>query len=614
MIKPVSRSWNQRQAGWRTWPLVFLAATLLWAGAAHANNQVVVLKPAQEVVPLAPGTTYLVDPDSSASAEDLFRRIGSDDFKPLPHGNATFGFVDGAYWFHVRLINENPLVKQRVLVLGYVLLDEIDIYLRRADGSITHASSGDFLPFSNRAFSFREPNFSIDLADFEQADLLVRVRSKSSMQVPLTLYTQKAFFELARDSQFGFGIYYGILLALLFYNLILFFSLRDWNYFFYVLHVSGIGLLLLCLNGLAFEFLWPQSPWLANVAIPMSMSVAMLCMHQFVRRFLDLRTRLPIGNRLLLGFVVFHATTLILSPFIDYRIAVWLGTAAVLPGTATILTISSILARRGDSAARILLFAWSMLLVGATAYAMVSFGVLPKLFVTEYGVQLGSALEMILLSLALAYRFVLLRDENIRIVRSARDELERRVVERTHELSTTLSELAIANDRLRESSQRDGLTGVYNRRYLDAVFESTLAECRAASRSLAVLVADIDHFKQINDEAGHLKGDDCLRMVASQIERLVGQDGSVIRYGGEEFVVILPGFDKSATRGLAESIRMKLAESPLVCQGERLHLTISIGGVVSMAKDNDTPMELLQRADSAMYQAKKEGRNRVVMA
>ena len=613
MIEPVSRLWNQSHAGWRTCLLVVIAASVLWASAAEATIQPVVLKPAEEVIPLAAATGYLIDPDSSASAEDLFRRIGGDDFQPLPHGSATFGFVDGTYWFHVRLINENPLVHRRVLVLDYVLLDEIDVYIRRADGSITHAASGDFRPFSDRAFSYREPNFNIDLADFEQADLLVRARSKSSMQVPLTLYTQKAFFELASDSQFGFGLYYGILLALLFYNLVLFFSLRDWNYFFYVLHVSGIGLLLLCLNGLAFEFLWPQSPWLANVAIPMSMAVAMLCMHQFVRRFLDLRTSLPKGNRLLLGFVVFHAALLILSPFIDYRAAVWLGTAAVLPGTATILAISLILARRGDPAARILLYAWSMLLVGATAYAMVSFGVLPKLFVTEYGVQLGSALEMILLSLALAYRFVLLRDENIRIVQSARDELEHRVGERTRELSTTLSELAIANDRLRESSLRDGLTGVYNRRYLDASFQTVLSECRAGSRSLAVLVADIDHFKRVNDETGHLVGDDCLRMVAGMIEKLVGQDGSVIRYGGEEFVVILPGFDKTATRGLAETIRLKLAESPLVSQGERLNLTISIGGLVCIPGNHDTPTDLLHRADAAMYQAKKEGRNRVVV-
>jgi diguanylate cyclase (GGDEF)-like protein len=79
-------------------------------------------------------------------------------------------------------------------------------------------------------------------------------------------------------------------------------------------------------------------------------------------------------------------------------------------------------------------------------------------------------------------------------------------------------------------------------------------------------------------------------------------------------VVFLPGFDKTETQGLAELIRITLAESPLDSQGERLHLTISIGGIVSMANENESAMELLQRADAAMYQAKKDGRNRVVMA
>ncbi|MFA7321815.1 MAG: 7TM diverse intracellular signaling domain-containing protein, partial [Dokdonella sp.] len=201
--------------------------------------------------------------------------------------------------------------------------------------------------------------------------------------------------------------------------------------------------------------------------------------------------------RVIRGFIYFHVVMLLLSFVIDYRTAVLLGTAAVFPGTAAIFAVSLILAKRGDRAAKILLLAWSVLLVGTTVYAMVSFGVLPKLFVTEFGMQIGSALEMILLSFALAFRFADLRNENVRIVQSARDELEQRVGERTRELSTTLDELAHANERLRESSLRDGLTGVYNRRYFEANFAPMLEECRKAGKPFGVLVVDIDHFKHI---------------------------------------------------------------------------------------------------------------------
>ncbi len=595
----------------------FRAAIAVWmvlvADPAAAAIEPVVLLPADAEIALAANTRFSIDASAQATAEEQFSLIDSDAFRPLPHGNATFGFVDGAYWFHVRLRNRDADVHRRILAVNYVLLDEIDVYLRRADGSISHSRSGDSQAFDQRALRSRMPNFLIDLDHNEQADLLVRVQSKSSMQVPLVLYTQQAFFGRNRDGYLGIGLYYGILFALLLYNLILFASLRDANYFFYVLYIGGFGFVQLCLNGLAFEYLWPESPWLANSSVPISMALGMLFMHLFVRTFLDLPRRLPLGNRIIVGFITFHALMVVLSMLIDYRSAVLLGTASVFPGAAAVLVISLILARRGDRAAQILLFAWAVLLAGTSAYAMVSFGLLPKIFITEYGMQIGSALEMILLSFALAWRFASLRDENIQIVQRSRNELEIRVGERTRELSSTLEELASANERLRESNLRDGLTGAYNRRYFDAAFESMLAESRSAGRAFGLLVADIDHFKQVNDRAGHLVGDDCLRLTAATIGNVVADRGSVIRYGGEEFVVLLPHIDREALRAVAEDIRAAVARTPLETNGSPIPLTISIGAAIAAGGEAVASTTLLQRADEAMYRAKHEGRNRVVV-
>jgi two-component system, sensor histidine kinase LadS len=530
----------------------------------------------------------------------------------MPHSNATFGFVDVAYWFHVRLLSHDSQSHRRILVLDYALLDQIDLYVRRANGSMEHFVSGDLHPFGSRAVSFRAPNFFIDLHAGEQVDLLLRAQSKSSMQAPLKLFGETAFFEKIEDLQLGAGLYYGILLGLLLYNLTLFASLRDANYFFYTLYVGSFGLAQLCLSGLAFQYLWPNSPRMANLAIPLSMALAMLLMLQFVRVFLDLKTRLVIGNRVTLGLMGLHASMLVLSFLIDYRTAVLIGTAAVLPDALVMLGVSLVLARRGDTAARILLLAWSALLLGTATYALVSFGILPKIFITEYGMQMGSAIEVILISLALAWRFAALRDENVRIMRSARDELEGRVSERTRELSETLGELAGANERLREANLRDGLTGVYNRRYFDASYESMLAESHAAGHTFAVLVVDIDHFKRVNDEAGHLVGDDCLRLTASIIARHAGAGGSLIRYGGEEFVVLLPDTGAEAAVATAESIRAAVASTPMI-NGSELSLTVSIGVALASAGSGIAPLDLLQRADEAMYSAKNRGRNQVAI-
>jgi two-component system, sensor histidine kinase LadS len=588
------------------------SALLLMAGASSAASDSLVLRSSDREIALAPATRYSIDHGLSATAEDKFRQIETEAFQPLPHANATFGFVDGAYWFHVRLLSRDSQSHRRILVLDYALLDQIDLYVRRADGSIEHFVSGDLHPFSSRAVSFRSPNFFIDLHAGEQIDLLVRAQSKSSMQAPLKLFRETAFFEKIEELQLGAGVYYGILLGLLLYNLILFASLRDANYFFYTLYVGSFGLAQLCLSGLAFQYLWPNSPRMANLAIPLSMALAMLLMLQFVRVFLDLKTRLVIGNRVTLGLMGLHASMLVLSFLIDYRTAVLIGTAAVLPDALVMLGVSLVLARRGDTAARILLLAWSALLLGTATYALVSFGILPKIFITEYGMQMGSAMEVILISLALAWRFAALRDENVRIMRSARDELEGRVSERTRELSDTLSELASANERLREANLRDGLTGVYNRRYFDASYESMLAESHAAGHTFAVLVVDIDHFKRVNDEAGHLVGDDCLRLTASIIARHAGAGGSLIRYGGEEFVVLLPDTDAEAALATAESIRAAVASTPMI-NGSEISLTVSVGVALASAGSGIAPLDLLQRADEAMYSAKNRGRNQVAV-
>jgi two-component system, sensor histidine kinase LadS len=601
--------------GVRPWLLAGIATVLLLvAGVASAAIQPLVLQLDDSELALAPTTLYSIDHGLTATAEEVYRLVETAAFQPLPQGNATFGFVDGAYWFHVRLLSRDSRLHRRILVLDYALLDQIDLYVRRADGALEHSVSGDMHPFSSRAVSFRAPNFFIDVHPGEQIDLLVRAKSKSSMQVPLKLFSETAFFEKLEELQLGAGVYYGILLGLLLYNLILFASLRDPNYFYYTLYVGGFGLAQLCLSGLAFQYLWPNSPDIANLAIPLSMALAMLLMLQFVRAFLDLKTRLIIGNRVTLGLMGLHAAMLPLSFLIDYRTAVLVGTAAVLPDASVMLGVSLILARRGDNAARILLLAWSALLLGTATYALVSFGLLPKVFITEYGMQIGSAMEVILISLALASRFAALRDENIRIMRSARDELEGRVCERTRELSETLGELASANERLREANLLDGLTGVYNRRYFDANYESMLAESQVAGRAFAVLVVDIDHFKRVNDETGHLVGDDCLRLAASIIAKHVGSGGSLIRYGGEEFVVLLNDTDAEAAYATAESIRAAVASTPLAVNGSEVSLTVSVGVALAAAGSGIAPLDLLQRADEAMYSAKNRGRNEVVVA
>src|SRR5690606_15308485 len=143
------------------------------------------------------------------------------------------GFQDGAFWFHATVVNTDPDEPRWLLVQQYALSDHLDVYLRYPDGGLVHHSAGDMKPFAERAVRYRHPNFNVRLPADIPVEILVRVESQSSMQVPLGLYTPAAFAELARDAQFGMGLYYGILIALLVYNLVLWLLLRDQGYFWY---------------------------------------------------------------------------------------------------------------------------------------------------------------------------------------------------------------------------------------------------------------------------------------------------------------------------------------------------------------------------------------------
>jgi len=567
---------------------------------------------------LAPHTRYLHDDTGTMDVVDAWREVDQGRFAALPATGAAFGFQHGAFWFHVPLSNQDTRQRQWLLVQEYPLSDRLDLWVRHADGRIEHHSGGDHLPFDARAVRYRYPNFMLELPPGERADLLLRVQSQSSMQVPLTLYTPAAFIELSRDAQFAIGIYYGILVALFFYNLVLWLALRDASYFWYLFHIGAFGLVLLTLNGLGFEYLWPGSPWLADLSVPLSICLAQVGMQQFARVFLRLRTAWPVGDRVTLACIAYFMALGVASVWLPYRIATPLASASVFLSIGWILTVTLVAMRRGDRSARLFLLAWATFLLGTAMFTLLAFGLLPKSFLSGYGVQIGSALEMLLLSVALSYRYASLRNENERIVRRAKLQLESQVLERTGELRNALAQLETAHARLREASRHDPLTGLYNRGWFRERFESLLEAARLQEQPLSLLMVDLDHFKAINDRHGHLVGDDCLRRCARIVEAVLRPHHALVaRYGGEEFIAALPGMDVHRARELAEEICKRLRAAPIRTRGPEVSVTASIGVHVVDTADPSPGIAsdlALQVVDTALYAAKSGGRDQVHVA
>ncbi|MBE0433924.1 GGDEF domain-containing protein [candidate division WOR-3 bacterium] len=162
--------------------------------------------------------------------------------------------------------------------------------------------------------------------------------------------------------------------------------------------------------------------------------------------------------------------------------------------------------------------------------------------------------------------------------------------------------------RLASLAHADKLTGLHNRQYFDQAAPGELQKMEVAKRPLSILFIDLDHFKKINDEHGHRKGDDVLRAVAWLVQKACRKTDLVARYGGEEIVVVLPNTARADAQKVAEEIRAIIEDQTKTMLS--IPVTVSIGAAV-FPDDGRTFAEVLERADQALYKAKKSGRNRV---
>ncbi|MDP2714194.1 GGDEF domain-containing protein [Rheinheimera sp.] len=191
-------------------------------------------------------------------------------------------------------------------------------------------------------------------------------------------------------------------------------------------------------------------------------------------------------------------------------------------------------------------------------------------------------------------------------------ELECQLRSHSFELQITLDELAEKNLQLEQQSLTDALSGVYNRAYFDRQMRAELKRSRRELRTLALVLLDIDHFKRLNDNFGHLVGDQAITAVAQLIKQQLKRPADKLcRYGGEEFALILPNTGKEGAVQLAEQIRQQLATSPLLCNQQAVTITLSAGCYAAVPGPDSDNDEYIGFADKALYRAKAAGRDQV---
>jgi len=202
----------------------------------------------------------------------------------------------------------------------------------------------------------------------------------------------------------------------------------------------------------------------------------------------------------------------------------------------------------------------------------------------------------------------------VRSILRLKHEMDQRRA-REQELLEANRQLAVANQMLERLAALDGLTGIANRRYFDEYLDKEWQRCRRHARPLAVIMCDIDFFKKYNDNYGHQGGDECLKQVAQALQKVMKRPSDLLaRYGGEEFVAVLPETEIAGAERLAEEMRACIADIliPHALSEVSDRVSLSLGVAVCVPTNDLQFKELVERADKALYQAKEQGRNRVV--
>lgn len=472
--------------------------------------------------------------------------------------------------------------------------------------------------------------------------VLLRLESSSKLLAPFHIWSKDAYQEQQTENSLLYGLFFGAILIMFCYNFSLFIFTRDSSYFFYAAYILAIILHTSTLTGhLHQNFL--RNDWLRDNVYGIFSSLSFLMAMLFLRNFLSLRARggwllrmndliLCHWTALLFCYLFFRTTVIILAEDIG----------AVLTCLGGLMT-TIILWRNGNSSARYYTFAWCVRLLGTTPFMLSMVGLVGYSQQSLHLHLFGFIIEVLLLSLALGNRQKHERSEwedaqkmaldltrqlaqaqegelkaqakMLTIQHRTTEDLERRVLERTLELEQTLKSLEQANNQLAELSITDALTGISNRRYFDQIIEHEFRRAIRAKQPLSVVLADIDHFKSVNDTHGHQAGDQCLRAVAKALQQqcIRGTD-LVARYGGEEFAIVLPATAQLDAAQIADKARQAIEQIDVQWNGRHISLCASFGVAGWLPYPGETMEAMLQAADKALYRAKSRGRNQVATA
>lgn len=497
-------------------------------------------------------------------------------FATDPAAAPSFGIGAAPVWLRLTLDNPSNRTETRHLVVGTTWIDHIDLYQVGPDGHVRHATAGDALPGQQRPLPGVGYDLRLELPP-GRTDILLRTATPDPLLVPLQLMTEAGLRTTVTRTQYLYGMIYGFLLALFAYNAILWFSLRQPVHRDYALFLSCFTLMNIAYTGHGYAWLWPDHQLLQRFVILVLMLASTLAGLRFVTSFLELPRHMPRVATTLRHVTIGTSALMLAAVVLDrQRDAAVLAFSVMTLCSFGMVAIGVVAARLKLPASRYFLTAASCGLTGVLVTALTVWGLIPYSPAAFHAAELGVLMEASLLALAVAYL--------VRQHEQARHQAERQ-------------------------AQFDSLTGLYSRRHFTDIADACWSQSRRQKTALSVILLDIDHFRAVNDQHGNAAGDAALREAAALIKRICRHQDIAARWGGEEFILLLPDTHREEAQAMAEQLRKEIARRPVGDPATPVWLQVSVG--VASRDRHFSLEELIHEADTWLQRAKQNGCNQV---
>ena len=513
------------------------------------------------------------DPTASMKLSDI-RKLPKEIFKPLNKPASSHGFTDASIWYRFNVINHKKTPVSRLFVFTPAWLDHVNIAVISPSGEVKKYQGGNALPYKHRTLDHYLINFK-HAFEAGESQVYIEVKTRDPFIIAISLMEESTFLSEQLFDSLIIGLIYGGIIALLIYNLFLYFRIKEKYYLFYVIYLIAFLLLNSSYNGYWYMSITSNYPEIQNWSHSILAYIFICAALLFANSFLNLKKYHQKLYRSTLYLIYTILTISLFSAvFGGYHYHVMFSILSIIVASSYIVIVALYSWKSGMHSARYFLFGSLSGLIGACVTALTLMSLIPYNYFTYKASDFGMYIDIILLSLALADKY--------KIIQEARLKAEK-------------------------DSKTDVLTGLKNRRFFYEICAQESKKLKRYKNDFSIILLDIDNFKQVNDTYGHSMGDLLLKQIAFSITDTIRVDDTVFRLGGDEFIILLPKTKEEDAYTLAKHLLVKI-NSIYVKERETRCITASMG-ISSFQADDKDIHDTIKRADSALYQVKFADKN-----